>query len=82
MNHAMVITGVDLKDDKPVKWKIENSWGSDGPFKGYHVMSNSWFEKFTYQVVINKKYLNQKELKALKEDLRVLKPWDPMGTLA
>lgn len=82
MNHAMVISGVDLKDDKPIKWKIENSWGTDGPFAGYHVMSNSWFEKYTYQVVINKKYLNKKELKALEEDLIVLKPWDPMGTLA
>lgn len=27
MDHAMVITGVDLVDGKPTKWKIENSWG-------------------------------------------------------
>ena len=29
MNHAMVITGVNLDDQKPTKWKIENSWGTD-----------------------------------------------------
>lgn len=82
MNHAMVLAGVDLKDDKPTKWKIENSWGTDRAFKGYHVMTDSWFDKFTYQVVINKKYLNETELNALKEKPVVLKPWDPMGTLA
>ena len=28
MTHAMVLTGVDLDaDGKPIKWKIENSWG-------------------------------------------------------
>ncbi len=28
MTHAMVLTGVDLDaDGKPVKWKVENSWG-------------------------------------------------------
>ena len=27
MNHAMVITGVNIDEDKPTKWKIENSWG-------------------------------------------------------
>ena len=27
MNHAMVITGVNLENDTPTKWKIENSWG-------------------------------------------------------
>lgn len=25
--HAMVIGGVNLVDDMPTKWKVENSWG-------------------------------------------------------
>ena len=27
--HAMTIAGVDIKDGKPTKWKIENSWGTE-----------------------------------------------------
>ena len=30
MTHVMVFTGVDLdNNDKPIKWKVENSWGKD-----------------------------------------------------
>lgn len=82
MNHAMCITGVNLIDDAPTKWKIENSWGTDRGKTGYYIMSDNWFDKFVYQVVINKKYLNEKELKALQGEKIILKPWDPMGSLA
>ena len=82
MNHAMVITGVDLKDGKIVKWKIENSWGSDNGHAGYYIMSSSWFDKFVYQAVVDRKYLNKVELDAIKKEPIHLDPWDPMGTLA
>ena len=45
-------------------------------------MSDSWFDQFTYQAVVNKKYLNKKELSALEKKPVELKPWDPMGSLA
>ena len=82
MNHAMCITGVSFKGDEPRKWKIENSWGKDRAKDGYYIMSNTWFDQFVYQAVVDKKYLNEEELKALKEKPIVLKPWDPMGSLA
>ena len=85
MDHAMVITGVDLVDGKPTKWKIENSWGEKPGFKGYFVMSDKWFDKFVYQAVINKKYLSDDLKKAFEEgskDPIQLLPWDPMGALA
>ncbi len=82
MNHAMVITGVNLVEDKPTKWKIENSWGEENGLKGYYLMSQSWFLEHTYQIVINKKYLTKDELKAYHEAPKILKPWDPMGSLA
>lgn len=83
MNHAMVITGVQLdKAGKPVRWKIENSWGADVGDKGYFVMSERFFEKYVYQAVVEKDYLNEKELAALKDEPVELKPWDPLGTLA
>lgn len=82
MNHAMVITGVNLVKNLPTKWKIENSWGSDIGENGYFVMSPKWFDAFTYQAVVRKEFLNEDELSALKEEPKVLAPWDPMGTLA
>lgn len=81
MNHAMVITGVNLVDGKPNRWKIENSWGDDRGCKGYFACSDSWFDKFVYQAAIEKEYLG--ELASYAEGTpMVLEPWDPMGTLA
>jgi bleomycin hydrolase len=82
MNHAMLIAGVNLVDDKPTKWKIENSWGADNGVAGYYVMSPSWFDTFVYQAVINRKFLKPEEVKAASDDPIHLHPWDPMGTLA
>ena len=82
MNHAMCITGVDLKDNIPLKWKIENSWGTENGYKGYYFMSDTWFKKYTYQAVVKRKYLNDEEKNAYDKDPVVLKPWDPMGSLA
>ena len=82
MNHAMVITGVNLDDGTPTKWKIENSWGDEKANKGYHVASDSWFTKFVYQIVIHKKYLTEEEKSILNGEKIRLQPWDPMGTLA
>ena len=82
MNHAMVFTGVNLVDDKPTRWKIENSWSDKNGQKGYYSASDSWFDKYMYVVAINKKYLSEKALAALEEEPTVLEPWDPFGTLA
>ena len=82
MNHAMVITGYAEKSGKPSKFKIENSWGDKSGKKGYYIASDSWFDNYVYQAVINKKYLSEEELKAWKKTPIILKPWDPMGSLA
>ena len=82
MNHAMVITGVNLEHDKPNRWKIENSWSENAGVKGYFVMTDSWFDKYVYQAVVNKKYLSEQQLKDWAQEPIKLNPWDPMGTLA
>ena len=86
MTHAMVLTGVDLVNGKPTKWKVENSWGEKaGNFKGYFIMSDAWFDEYVYQVVINRKYLTPEQQQvedAEHDNPTVLKPWDPMGALA
>ena len=82
MNHAMVFTGVNLVNNKPTRWKIENSWGDKEANKGYYIASDSWFDKYVYVAAVPKKYLSKQCLKALEEKPTVLKPWDPFGTLA
>ena len=82
MNHAMLITGVHEVNGVPNRYKIENSWGDTNGNKGYYVCSDTWFDKYVYQAVINKKYLSSEQLKAWDKEPIVLKPWDPMGSLA
>ncbi|VDG24821.1 aminopeptidase C [Lactiplantibacillus mudanjiangensis] len=82
MTHAMVITGVDLVDGQPTKWKVENSWGEKVGTKGFFVMSDAWMDEYCYQVVVNKEFLPDNLKKAQAEEPTVLAPWDPMGALA
>lgn len=82
MDHAMVLTGVSIENGKPTKWKVENSWGTEKVNKGYYVMRDSWFDVYVYQAVVNRKYLGEEEKKAYGKRVNVLKPWDPMGSLA
>jgi len=83
MNHAMVIAGVNFgADGKPDRWKIENSWGDEAGRKGYFVMSDKWFDAYTYQAVVHKKYLPEELVQALDGEPVELEPWDPMGSLA
>jgi bleomycin hydrolase len=82
MNHAMVITGVNLVEDKPTRWKIENSWGDKPGNKGYFTASDTWFDRYVYVAAIHKKYLSDEAKAALLEEPALLSPWDPFGTLA
>jgi len=82
LTHAMVFTGVNLYNDRPDRWKVQNSWGEDAGQDGFFVMSDNWFEEFNYEVVINKKYLSEQLLKDYKKEPVQLAPWDPMGSLA
>ena len=82
MTHAMVITGVDLVNGQPTKWKVENSWGDKVGEKGFFVMSDAWMDEYCYQVVVNKQFLSDDLKAAQAEEPTVLAPWDPMGALA
>ena len=83
MTHAMLFTGVDIKNNKPTKWRVENSWGpKGGGDKGYYLMTDKWFDEYMYEVVVDKKYLPKKILSIFEKDPVYLNPWDPMGSLA
>ncbi|KAF9192692.1 hypothetical protein BGZ51_005081 [Haplosporangium sp. Z 767] len=83
MTHAMVFTGVHLdENDRPVRWRVENSWGDVGGDKGYLTMSDAWFSEFVYQVVLEKAIVPQRYLDVLEQEVHVLPAFDPMGALA
>ena len=82
MTHAMVLTGVDLVNGKPTRWKVENSWGEKSGVDGFWMMSDEWMDEFTYQIVVRKEFLTPEQLAAFDSEPIVLAPWDPMGSLA
>ncbi|MCK8607423.1 C1 family peptidase [Apilactobacillus ozensis] len=75
-SHAMTLTGVDLVDDKPTKWKVENSWGEKVGEKGYFKMSDSWMNDYVYEVIVNKKYLSSADQALLNQKPIELQPWE------
>lgn len=77
-SHAMTLVAVDLdKNDKPVKWMVENSWGK-GPNDGHLIMTDRWFDEYMFRLVVNKKYAPKKVLDVLKQKPTLLPAWDPM----
>ena len=83
MTHAMVFQGVNIDENgQPNRWRVENSWGPDAGRDGYYTMTDRWFDEYTYQIVVNRKYLPKEVLEAYEQEPIVLKPWDPMGSLA
>jgi len=79
LTHSMVLAGVDLVKDKPVKWKIENSWGTEVGKKGYFIMSDEWFDEHVLNIVIPNKYLTPKISKLFEQKPVILPPWHPMA---
>ncbi|UJF16394.1 C1 family peptidase [Jeotgalibaca sp. MA1X17-3] len=83
LTHAMVLIGVDLDNEgKSLNWKVENSWGDKVGKKGIFSMDDAWFDEYTYQIAVNKRYIDEKWMKALDKPIIELEPWDPMGALA
>ncbi|WVQ96907.1 hypothetical protein IAU59_004015 [Kwoniella sp. CBS 9459] len=83
MTHAMVITAVHLDSSgRPVRYKVENSWSDSAGEKGWFMMSAAWFREYVFQVVVPKSIVEKRWSHVLETEAHMLKPWDPMGTLA
>ena len=67
-SHAMSFVGVHLVDEKPVRWKVENTWGAEKDFKQFIVMNDNYFEQKITSVAIHKKYLTEKIKKCLDQE--------------
>ena len=67
MHHIMSFTGVNLVDDKPQRWKVEDSYGDKEKVNGYYIINDNFFVEFVLSVVIDKKYLSENQLKLLDQ---------------
>lgn len=77
--HAMTLTAVDLDaDGKPLKWKVENSWGSDSGYQGCIIMTARWFREYMFRLVVDKKYVSEKLLKDYDQKPIMVMPEDPL----
>ena len=77
--HAMTLTAVDLDaDGKPLKWKVENSWGADWGQKGCLIMTARWVREYMFRLVVDKKYVSEKLLKAYEQKPIMVMPEDPL----
>lgn len=78
INHGMAFIGVDLTDGEPVKWLVENSWGSGRGSGGLWTMYDDWFEDNVYNIIVRRDYLPDEILKILEQPAKKLPVWDPM----
>ncbi len=83
-SHAMVIVGFHKDNNNEIqRWKIENSWGSSSGTSGFQLMTQKWFDRYVFQIVVHKYRLTVQELEIYNSDkIKVVEPWDPLGTLA
>lgn len=76
-DHAMIITGVDIEENKPVKWKVENSWGEKAGDKGWFTIDHKWFDKHVFEVIIDRRFVPPELLALTDKKPILLPPWDP-----
>ena len=67
-SHAMLLVACDTdENDKPLKWKFENSWGASSGRNGYVVLTDEWFDEYLFRIVVDKKYMPANLLKYLDQ---------------
>ena len=77
-SHAMTLIAVDLKNGKPAKWMVENSWGATSGYQGNIIMTDEWFDNYMFRLVAEKKYVPADVLGLLNQKPTMLPAWDPM----
>ena len=77
--HAMTLSAVDLDaKGKPLKWKVENSWGATSGQAGCLIMTDRWFQEYMFRLVIDKQYVSADLLKEAEQKPVMVMPEDPL----
>ncbi len=80
--HAMTLSAVDIDTNgKPVKWKVENSWGSTNGQEGCLIMTDRWFREYTFRLVVDKQYVPQDIMKQFEQKPIMVMPEDPLFSM-
>ena len=77
-SHAMTLIAVDIKDGKPVKWMVENSWGESAGYRGNLIMTDEWFDEYMFRLVVERQYIPEDLAGYLDQEPIKLPAWDPM----
>ena len=80
--HAMTLTAVDLDaNGKPVKWKVENSWGATNGHNGCIVMTGRWFNEYMFRLVVDTRFVSEKIRTMAEQKPTMLTQDDPLFSL-
>ena len=78
-SHAMTLMAVDLDktENRPNGWlKIVGVRGAG--YQGHLIMTDEWFNEYTFRLVVETKYVTPKALEVLKQKPIRLPAWDPL----
>lgn len=63
LTHAMVFLGYHKEEEEITRFLVENSWGKENGKDGHFVMDKGWFDTYTYEIFVKKKYVDEEILK-------------------
>ena len=61
-----------------VMGNVENSWGPTNGVGGHLIMTDGWFDEYTFRLVVDKKYVPAATLRLLEQKPTLLPAWDPL----
>ena len=74
-SHAMLFVGVHCENGKPIRWKVQNSWGKKTAFLS---MSEKWFDSNVFEIAVP---MDISHIDLDKVPIQ-LEPWDILSTVA
>lgn len=73
LHHWMTFTGVHLDEGKPIRWKVEDSYGDKEKVNGYYIMNDNYFDDFVITIIVDKKYLSESQSKLWEQKAKLVK---------
>ena len=64
-DHGMVIVGTATAQDGSKFYRVQNSWGESGPYKGFYYFSRPFVEYKTMDIMVNKNIIPKDILKKM-----------------